>query len=55
MTFSAPPEAPSLAELADPMVDLSTTYAPIYLQLSTLFRRFIVRNQWTVGEWILKQ
>jgi GntR family transcriptional regulator len=49
MTFSAPPEVPLLAELADPMVDLSTTYAPIYLQLSTLFRRFIVRNQWTVG------
>jgi GntR family transcriptional regulator len=50
MTFSAQQEALLLAELADPMVDLSTTHAPIYLQLSTLFRRFIVRNQWPVGD-----
>jgi len=55
MTFSARQNARSLAELADPMVDLSTTYAPIYLQLSTLFRRFIVRNQWPVGERIPNQ
>jgi len=55
MTFSAPKDAPSLAELADPMVDLSSTYAPIYLQLSTLFRKFIVRNQWPVGERIPNQ
>jgi len=54
VTFSAPHEA-SPSETADPMVDLSTTYAPIYLQLSTLFRRFIVRNQWQVGERIPNQ
>jgi GntR family transcriptional regulator len=55
MTFSGQPETSSLAELADPMVDLSTTYAPIYRQLSTLFRRFIVRSQWPVGERIPNQ
>ena len=49
MTYSPAQEASASAELADPLVDLSTTHAPIYLQLSTLFRRFIVRNQWPVG------
>jgi GntR family transcriptional regulator len=55
MTFSDPPEAPSFANLADPTVDLSTSHVPIYLQLSTLFRKFIVRNQWPVGERIPNQ
>jgi GntR family transcriptional regulator len=50
MTFSDASDPPLLAELADPTVDLSNTYAPIYVQLSTLFRKFIVRNQWPVGE-----
>jgi len=50
MTFSEPSDLPLFAELADPTVDFSNTYAPIYIQLSTLFRKFIVRNQWPVGE-----
>lgn len=50
MTFSNASDPPLFGELADPTVDLSNTYAPIYVQLSTLFRKFIVRNQWPVGE-----
>jgi GntR family transcriptional regulator len=50
MTFSNASDTPLFGELADPTVDLSNTYAPIYVQLSTLFRKFIVRNQWPVGE-----
>jgi GntR family transcriptional regulator len=49
MTFAAQQKAPLLAGLADPAVDLSSTRAPIYVQLMTLFRRFIVRSQWPVG------
>lgn len=40
----------AVSDIANPMVDLSSTRAPIYLQLSTLFRRFIVRSQWPVGD-----
>jgi GntR family transcriptional regulator len=50
MTFSETSDPPPFGELADPAVDLSNTHAPIYVQLSTLFRKFIVRNQWPVGE-----
>lgn len=50
MTFVNATDAPLFDELADPTVDLSNTYAPIYVQLSTLFRKFIVRSQWPVGE-----
>jgi GntR family transcriptional regulator len=35
---------------ADQISPVSSTHAPIYRQLSTLFRKFIVRNQWPVGE-----
>jgi len=49
MTPGAPQGLPALANLASPLVDLSSTRAPIYVQLSTLFRRFIVRSQWPVG------
>jgi GntR family transcriptional regulator len=49
MTFAAQQSALPLADLANPMVDLSSTRAPIYVQLATLFRRFIVRSQWPVG------
>ncbi len=41
------PRAPY--DLADPMIDLSSTRASIYVQLATLFRRFIVRGQWPIG------
>jgi len=50
MTFSEASDPSSFGELADPTVDLSNTHAPIYVQLSTLFRKFIVRNQWPVGQ-----
>ena len=52
MTFYGQQMTPSAADLANPMVDLSNTRAPIYVQLSTLFRRFIVRGQWPVGNQI---
>ncbi len=32
-----------------PLVDLTHNRAPLYVQLSTLFRRFIVSGQWAVG------
>ncbi len=35
-------------ELLNPIVDFAQTRAPIYVQLSTLFRRFIVTGQWPV-------
>jgi GntR family transcriptional regulator len=50
MTFSSAAQTSPFPELTDPSVDLSSTHAPIYRQLSTLFRKFIVRNQWLVGE-----
>jgi GntR family transcriptional regulator len=50
MTFSDATDRPLFGELADPTVELSNIYGPIYVQLSTLFRKFIVRNQWPVGE-----
>jgi GntR family transcriptional regulator len=50
MTFSDASDPPQFGELAYPTVDLSNTHAPIYVQLSTLFRKFIVRNQWPVGQ-----
>ena len=50
MTFSEASDQLPFGELADPTVDLSNTHAPIYVQLSTLFRKFIVRDQWPVGQ-----
>ena len=38
-----------MSETAVPFVDLTHNRAPLYVQLSTLFRRFIVSGQWTVG------
>jgi len=37
-----------VSELHDPSFDLAHNRAPIYVQLSTLFRRFIVTGQWRV-------
>jgi GntR family transcriptional regulator len=50
MTSFESSDPPLFSELADPAVDLSNTYAPIYVQLSTLFRKFIVRDQWPVDQ-----
>ena len=33
---------------SDPVLDLARNRAPIYMQLSTVFRRFIVRGEWPV-------
>jgi GntR family transcriptional regulator len=35
-------------DLLNPIVDFAQARAPIYVQLSTLFRRFIVTGQWPV-------
>jgi GntR family transcriptional regulator len=37
-----------VSELQDPAFDFTHNRAPIYVQLSTLFRRFIVSGQWRV-------
>jgi GntR family transcriptional regulator len=41
-----------LTDTPTPHVDLTHNRAPLYVQLSTLFRRFIVSGQWVVGSQI---
>jgi GntR family transcriptional regulator len=41
-----------MAALSQPVLDLARNRAPIYMQLSTVFRRFIVNGQWPVDRQI---
>jgi GntR family transcriptional regulator len=41
---------PAVTDFAAPELDLSHNRAPIYVQLSTLFRRFIVTGHWPVDK-----
>ena len=41
-----------MTESVNPVLDFGHNRAPIYIQLSTLFRRFIVSGQWAVAQQI---
>lgn len=41
-----------MAQPVNPVVDFGHNRAPIYIQLSTLFRRFIVSGQWPIDQQI---